>query len=387
MGDYYNFQYQGLAQVHAEFGAAKNLGEILRAQGDEAHVFFVTDPGIKKLGLATPAIQSLKKHKFEVTVFDEVAADPSEDLVLAAVKIAKEAKVDLVVGFGGGSSMDVAKLVAALVGAPQSIKGIYGLDNVKGNRLPMVMIPTTSGTGSEATNISVVTTNGAMKSGVVDPTLYADLAILDAELTLGLPNNITAYTAIDAMVHCIEAYTGIHHKNPYSDMLALKGLQLLNNNLMDALEDGENVEARSNLLLGSFFAGQAFTNSPVAAIHALAYPLGGMFHLPHGLSNALVMPHMIRFNAEAAETNYADLASVVLPGIGGSDYYKTNHFIEWADHLITSCGLKNRLRDYEITEADMLSLAKAAMLHPRLLKHNPREVTEEDAEKIYKAAY
>lgn len=387
MSDYYNFQYQGLAQVHAEFGAAKNLGEILREQGEETHVFFVTDPGITKLGLAKNAIQSLKKNKFEVTVFDSVMADPTEELILTAINTAKEAKADLVVGFGGGSSMDVAKLVAALVGTPQKIKDIYGLDNVKGMRLPMVMIPTTSGTGSEATNISVVTTNGTTKSGVIDPSLYADLAILDAELTLGLPKNITAYTAIDAMVHCIEAYTGIHQKNPYSDMLALKGLQLINDNLMDVIEDGENIEARTNLLLGSFFAGQAFTNSPVAAIHALAYPLGGMFHLPHGLSNALVMPHVIRFNAENAEREYADLAKVVLPGIGGSDYYKANNFIEWAEKLVSSVGLKNRLRDYDIQEMDILSLAKASMQHPRLLKHNPREVSEDDALGIYKAAF
>ena len=190
---------------------------------------------------------------------------------------------------------------------------MYGIGKVQGARLPLVQVPTTAGTGSEVTNISIVTTGATSKMGVVAPQLYADLAILDASLTLGLPPAVTAATGIDAMVHAIEAYTTAHLKNPLSDMLARQALSLLSSNLVRVCRNGQDLAARQAMLLGAMLAGQAFSNAPVAAVHALAYPIGGMFHVPHGLSNALVLPHVLRFNLGHATPLYAELAAIVAP--------------------------------------------------------------------------
>src|SRR5690606_8457932 len=245
-----------------------------------------------------------------VAVYDQVIADPPENIVMAAVEQAKASDADLVIGFGGGSSMDVAKLVALLAhpGCAQSLQDIYGVGNAKGQRLPLIQVPTTAGTGSEVTPIAIITTGETTKMGVVSPLLLPDLALLGADLTLGLPPAVAAATGIDAMVHAIEAYTSALKKNPMSDLLAREALRLLAANLPIVVEDGRNRAARQAMLLGACLAGQAFANAPVAAVHALAYPLGGNFHIPHGLSNALVLPQVLRFNVSAAASHYAELA-------------------------------------------------------------------------------
>jgi alcohol dehydrogenase len=248
-------------------------------------------------------------------------------------------------------------------------------------------MPTTAGTGSEVTAVSIVTVGEAKKMGVVAPQLVADLAILDAELTLGLPTAATAATGVDAMVHAIEAYTSAHLKNPVSDMLAVKALELLSRNLLPACENGQNREAREAMLLGAAFAGQAFANSPVAAVHALAYPIGGIYHVPHGLSNALVLPHVMRFNAEAAAHLYAELADVVVPGMTGSAESKTLALIERLEQMIAATAIPARLRDVGIERNGLERMASDAMLQTRLLVNNPRPVTEADALAIYTAAF
>src|SRR5690606_27671604 len=248
---------------------------------------------------------------FHVTVVQTCA--PPISVVLDALAQARTHQCDGVIGFGGGSPMDTAKLVALLSKGEQSLQQVYGVGNATGKRLPLIQVPTTAGTGSEVTPIAIVTTGETTKMGVVAPQLLPDLAILDATLTTGLPGPVTAATGIDAMVHAIEAYTSKVRKNPYSDMLAREALRLLSANLHTAVHQGDNVEARSNMLLGAMLAGQAFANAPVAAVHALAYPLGGIFHIPHGLSNSLVLPHVMRFNLPAARGLYAELAPLVLP--------------------------------------------------------------------------
>jgi alcohol dehydrogenase len=315
-----------------------------------------------------------------------VVADPPEHIVNTAVDFARSNGVDLVIGFGGGSSMDVAKLVAVLAGSSQELGQIYGIGNVKGQRLPLAQVPTTAGTGSEVTNIAIVTTGETTKMGVVAPQLYADLAVLDATLTLGLPPLVTAATGIDAMVHAIEAYTSKHKKNPLSDNLAREALRLLSRNLLVAVEDGANLEARQAMLLGACLAGQAFSNAPVAAVHALAYPIGGIFHVPHGLSNSLVLPHVLRFNASHAAPLYAELADIVVPGSGGSHEARTEGLIASMQHIAQRTGIQTRLQQMGIAEADLDRLADDAMLQTRLLGNNPRELTRADARAIYAAA-
>jgi len=376
-----SFTFNSVASVLVQDGSAARLGDILKTQFAPDSVLVVTDTGLVKIGLVEPVLASLAAAGIPAVVFDDVEADPSEATIKKAATLAKSHKSAMVIGFGGGSSMDVAKLVAILAHGSQTLETLYGIDQVKGGRLPLVLVPTTAGTGSEVTPISVVTTGATRKMGVVDRTLYADLAILDAELTCGLPRQITAATGIDAMVHAIEAYTSKLKKNPVSDALAKQALVMLGENILAACSDPNNIDARREMLVGAMLAGKAFANAPVAAVHGLAYPLGGHYHIPHGLSNALVLPHVLAFNAETYPEAYADLACVV--GQGNS----AESFIGWLNHIADSVGIERRLRDMRIPEADLPMLADDAMLQSRLLVNNPREVSRDDALRIYEAAW
>lgn len=382
------FSFSTVPHLVSEAGASKRLGEHVRTRFPTAkRALVVTDPGFLKTGLVQPVVDSLMAQQIQVAVYSDVVADPPEAVVLAAVDFARQRETDLVIGLGGGSSMDVAKLIAVLAGSDQQLNQVYGIGNVSGSRLPLIQIPTTAGTGSEVTNIAIVTTGATTKMGVVAPQLYADLAILDAELTLGLPPLVSAATGIDAMVHAIEAYTSRHKKNPMSDLLARQALGLLSANLLTVCEDGANLAARQAMLLGAYFAGQAFSNAPVAAVHALAYPIGGIFHVPHGLSNSLVLPHVLRFNLPAACTHYAELAAIVAPHAAGSDEARAHALIQAMRDIATATGIQTTLRQMGIAETDLDRLADDAMLQTRLLGNNPREVTRADARAIYAAAW
>ncbi|AYC34717.1 iron-containing alcohol dehydrogenase [Pseudomonas cavernae] len=384
------FSFATTAQILCEAGAAVRLASLCRER-EAGSVLIVTDPGITRFGLLDAVLPGFAAEGVSVAVYDQVVADPPEATVRAAVEQAKALKAELIVGFGGGSSMDVAKLVALLAHPEcrQSLADIYGVGNAKGRRLPLIQVPTTAGTGSEVTQIAIITTGETTKLGVVSPLLLPDLALLDAELTLGLPPAVTAATGIDAMVHAIEAYTTALKKNPLSDLLAREALRLLAGNLHEAVHDGQNCAARQAMLLGACLAGQAFANAPVAAVHALAYPLGGHFHIPHGLSNALVLPHVLRFNAPVAAPLYAELAPLLLGERlqPGNAEQLTAQFIAELAALNARCGLPSRLRDAGVPEAMLAQLASDAMLQQRLLVNNPRAVTEADALAIYRAAY
>jgi len=387
MSSFEAFTFNTVPRLVSEIGAAARLGTLVREnfQGIR-HALIVTDPGFLKTGQVEPAAASLRTQDIQVTIFSDVVADPPEAVVLQAVASARAAKIDLVIGLGGGSSMDVAKLIAVLLGSEQELKTMYGIGNIKGARLPLIQIPTTAGTGSEVTPISIVTTGATTKMGVVSPQLYADLAILDAALTVGLPPKVTAATGIDAMVHAIEAYTTRLKKNPLSDMLARQALQLLSKNLVPACEDGKNLAARQAMLLGAMLAGQSFANAPCAAVHALAYPIGGIFHVPHGLSNSLVLPHVLRFNAPEAATMYAELAEIVCQDAHGSSEAKCQTLIAHMEGLAKQVGIETSLREVGIAASDLDRLADDAMLQTRLLTNNPRSVTRDDARAIYAAA-
>ena len=384
------FSFATTAQILCESGSAAQLGELCKLR-DAHRVLIVTDPGITKIGLLNDVLPTLAKAQVAAEVFDKVEADPPESVVLAAVEQAKSMQAELIIGFGGGSSMDVAKLVALLAhpNCTQTLQDIYGVGNARGQRLPLIQVPTTAGTGSEVTQIAIITTGATTKMGVVSPILLPDLALLDADLTLGLPAHVTAATGIDAMVHAIEAYTSKLKKNPLSDMLAREALRLLAGNLDAVVEDGGNREARQAMLLGALLAGQAFANAPVAAVHALAYPLGGHFHIPHGLSNALVLPTVVEFNAPAAAPLYAELAPLIVgPGlVAGDTDSLTAQMISALAELSPRGGLPSRLRDAGVPKDALEMLARDAMLQQRLLVNNPREVTEADALAIYNQAY
>ena len=248
----------------------------------------------------------------------------------------------------------------------------------------LITIPTTAGTGAETESTAMVTHTGkGMKFCICHPQLKPSLALLDPELTVSLPANLTAWTGADAMVHAIEAYTSKIKKNPLSDMLARQALTLLSANQRRVLSHPDDVAAREAMLLGATLAGQAFANAPVAAVHALAYPLGGHYHMPHGLSNALMLPAVLRFNAPAAEALYLELAPLlpepVAPGLEG--------FVSWFEELIADAALPTTLSAADVPERDLPMLAADAMLQQRLLVNNPVEVDEAAALALYTAAW
>ena len=382
------FVFSTVADVVVGPGTSAQVGDMAVAMGI-SRVLVVTDAGIVQFGLLDKALQSLKSHNIEYSIYADVVADPPESVVMDAVAKARDFKCDSVIGFGGGSSMDVAKLLAVLINGKQLLPDLYGVDKVTGGRLPLIQIPTTAGTGSEATMVSIITTGETTKAGVVSRTLLADKIILDASLTTGLPAHVTAATGIDAMVHAIEAYTSKRLKNPLSDMLAREALRLLAANISTAVKQGDNLEARGAMLLGAMLAGQAFANAPVAAVHALAYPLGGNYHIPHGLSNSLVLPYVLRFNAPAAAELYAEIAGLIMPGkLLPDDPTAVTEML--ADHflvLAADLGLQTTLRQMDIAENDLPKLARESMLQQRLLINNPREVNLNDSLAIYRQAY
>ncbi|WP_109370577.1 iron-containing alcohol dehydrogenase [Massilia sp. WF1] len=381
------FSFTTVSSIVSEPGASLRLGQLVAERFPGVRrVLVVTDPGFLRTGLVEPPRLSLERQGMQVAIYSDVMADPPEAVVQAAAEFARQQGTELVIGLGGGSSMDVAKLVAVLAGSAQPLADMYGIGKVSGKRLPLVQVPTTAGTGSEVTNIAIVTTGETTKMGVVAPQLYADIALLDAKLTLGLPPVVTAATGIDAMVHAIEAYTSRHKKNPLSDMLARQALSLLSANIVKACENGRDLDARQAMLLGACLAGQAFSNAPVAAVHALAYPIGGVFHVAHGLSNSLVLPHVLRFNLPAASSHYAELAGIVVPHASGSEEVRAQALIVAMQQIAKITGVETTLQQVGIGEHDLDRLADEAMLQTRLLGNNPRELTREDARAIYAAA-
>ena len=385
------FSFASVADIHLEWGGARRLGALLAPRFTARRACLVTDGGLVAAGMIGPVRESLAEAGFVTAVFDGVVADPPEQVVEDCLALARAERAEIVIGLGGGSSLDVAKLVAVLAQSPQSLAQIYGIGHVQGGRLPLVLVPTTAGTGSEVTNISIITTGitpgESTKTGVVSAQLYADFVLLDAQLTLSVPPLHTAATGIDAMVHAIEAYSSRLRKNPMSDALAREALRLLSGNLIAACTDGRDPEARENMLLGATLAGQAFSNAPVAAVHALAYPLGEHYHLPHGLTNALMLGPVLRHNARVAAPLYAELAEVVCAPGHGDAQTRAAQFVSFMQGLTERSGAPRRLRDVGVTESSLPMLARAAMKHGRLLVNNPVEVTEADALAFYRAAY
>jgi alcohol dehydrogenase class IV len=366
----------GVSQLAADF-ALRNAVRVL----------VVTDTTLVDLGFAGRVEEALRRRGAEVVVFDGVEPEPSAATVRRAAEIGREQGVDGVVGLGGGSPMDVAKLVALLVRTPQPIEEIYGVDLAKGERVPLVLIPTTAGTGSEVTRVAVVTADNGDKAPILAPQLYCDTVILDVELTLGLPPKVTAATGVDAMVHAIEGYTSGLRKNPVADQMALHAMRLLFGNTRTAVKNGGDVAARSAMLTGSMLAGLAFANATVGAVHALAYPLGTQFHVSHGGSNAVVLVPVMRFNMPEATPLYSEIARAVMPELNAADdQTAADRLADDLEALIPEVGLEGRLRDFGIQESDMSSLVDGALRQERLLSYNYKVPSREDVEAIYRAA-
>lgn len=371
--------FQTVSDIRIHSGGAARLDHYVDGLCVNRRIAIITDAGVHKLGLLSPGLDALRKANYDVMVFDDVVPDPPEAIVLAGAKAVRDFNAGLVIGFGGGSPMDTAKVIAHLAGCNQPIETLYGVGRAKGPKLPLLLIPTTSGTGSEVTNVAIITTGETEKKGIVADSLYADRVLLDAALTLGLPASITASTGIDAMVHAIEAYTSIRQKNPLSDALALTALRKLHRSIVTATQQPDHVAAREDMLIGAMLAGQAFSNAPCAAVHALAYPLGGFFHVPHGLSNALVLTEVMKYNLPKANDWYGEIAQDLGAGQTGADLIDTLERIKADTAVPTSLAAVN------IPQTAIEMMAKDAMTKDRLLINNPREMTLDATVKIYHA--
>lgn len=383
-----NFIFNTTKSIIARNGAAAEIGDIAgKVLGER--VVVVTDKSLRNLGILDPAIRSFKMAGTQLAIFDEVEADPPEKNILDLVALIKDHEATGVIAIGGGSPMDVAKVAALIAKGGETLDDVYGVNVAKGPRLPLVLMPTTAGTGSEVTPIAVITTGEAEKKGVVSPLLLPDLAVLDADLTLGLPPAVTAATGIDAMVHAIESYSSASaNNNSISRGLARQALSLLGANIREAVFDGQNKDARGAMLLGSLLAGQAFANSPVAAVHALAYPVGGHFHIPHGLSNAILLTHVLRFNLPAAAQDYAEIAADAFPHLSNVPLdRRAEAFIDEIERLGQELEVPQRLSEVQIPRSALAMMARDAMKQTRLLVNNPVPVTEADALAIYEAAF
>ena len=386
-----NFTFNTTSGIRFGNGTSKSCAsEISQKLGP--NILFITDKDLMSLKLTEPTLIELKKLSSKVEVFQDVEADPSLKTLMNAIEIGKKNNITGVIGFGGGSSMDVAKLTSLILGSNEDIEEAWGVSNAKGPRLPLILVPTTAGTGSEVTPISIITVGEEEKKGVSSPIILPDIAILDPELTVGLPAHTTAATGIDAMVHAIEGYASANkNNNPISKMIAVEALKLLGGSIEKAVFEGSNIEARGNMLLGAMLAGKSFANSPVAAVHALAYPIGGTFHVSHGLSNSLVLPYVLRFNSvdNKATKDYSELAPFLFPDIDMSKGSQAicKEFIDRLENLSKKLGLPQKLREVNIPKEACKKMASDAMKQTRLLVNNPREVTENDALNIYEAAW
>jgi alcohol dehydrogenase class IV len=369
--------FRTVPDIRIERGGASKMDAHIDGLCSNKRVFIVTDAGVHELGLLDAAKVSLNDAGYAVEIFDQVVADPPEDIVLAGAKRAGDFGAGLVLGFGGGSPMDTAKIIALLAGSDQPIKDMYGVGLATGPCLPLMLVPTTAGTGSEVTNVAILTTGKTEKQGIVANALYADRVLLDAELTTGLPTMITAATGIDAMVHAIEAYTSLPQKNPLSDALALSALTKLKDGIEDVCTDGCDIDGRENMLIGAMLAGQAFSNAPCAAVHALAYPLGGFFHVPHGLSNALVLTGVMRYNLPKADRLYGEIAEHMRLGGAGAN------LIDEMQRIKDATDVPQTLSSVDIPETAISLMADDAMTKTRLLINNPREMTLAATVKIY----
>jgi len=332
-------------------------------------------------------IGKLESNSMTVSVDTSIVQEPSFDDFNQLMQRVGPFNPDIVLGIGGGSVLDIAKLVAAQLENDQRPEEYTGIGLLKGRRKKLVCMPATSGTGSEVSpNAILVDNTDGQKKGIISPFLVPDLVYVDPLLTMSVPPSITAATGLDALTHCLEAYTN-KFAHPFIDMYAFEGMRLIAGSLVQAVKNGDDEEARTQVAMGSLLGGFCLGPVNTAAVHALSYPLGSSFHLAHGLSNALLLPYVMEFNIPAAPRRYADVAMALGCARENNDEATAAKGVEKIKLFISECGIPARLRDVGVPENAIPEMATAAMKITRLLKNNPRPVTEADAIAIYKAAY
>ena len=348
-------------------------------------LYVLTAPPIRPL--IEEAMDALKTAGVAIEIFQDIVAEPTVNDFKGILENARRFQADSVVGVGGGSVLDVTKLVAAFINSEQKVEDCFGTGFIKAKGLWFACLPTTAGTGSEVSpNAILLDERDHLKKGIVSPYLIADVAYVDPKLTWTVPAKVTADTGMDALTHCIEAYTN-KFAHPAVDIYALKGIQLIAAHLERAVKDGKDVEAREALALGSLYGGLCLGPVNTAAVHALSYPLGGEFHIPHGLSNAILLPSVMKFNMPAALKRYAEVAVAFGLPEGKTDDETAQRGVDFIYRLAEAVGIPDKLTALGIPQTAVDGMAKAAMEVQRLLKNNPREVTEQDARDIYNSLY
>jgi len=365
-------------------GCIQTLVEDYKKMGLQ-RLFVLTAPPIRPL--IEDTLAELKSAGINIEVFQDIVAEPTVNDFKKILEVARQFKADSVVGVGGGSVLDVTKLIAAFIDSDQQVEDCFGTGFIKQKGLWFACLPTTAGTGSEVSpNAILLDERDHLKKGIVSPFLIADVAYVDPKLTWTVPAKVTADTGMDALTHCIEAYTN-KFAHPSVDIYALQGIRLIAANLEKAVKNGQDQEAREALAFGSLYGGLCLGPVNTAAVHALSYPLGGEFHIPHGLSNAILLPSVMKFNMPANIKRHAEVAIALGCQPGKNDEETAQRGVDFIYQLADAVGIPKKLTDLGIPQTAVDGMAKAAMQVQRLLKNNPREVTEQDARDIYNSLY
>ncbi len=380
------FIFESTKKIIFGNGSISNLQNEIQNLGGKS-VLFICDPAIEKMKFFDDILNILKTTKLNSVVFSKIESDPGFECCDAARDIIIESKSDIVVGIGGGSAMDIAKVAAITAITGNTAKELAKNSGLCKKGLPIILIPTTAGTGSEVTHISIFSDNDELlKTGIVSPYLYADVAILDPELTLSLPKHVTAHSGVDAIIHALEAFTS-KKATALTDLLAEEAFGILFRNIYAAFVNENDIDARSNMLYGSMLAGKAFANSSVAAVHAFSYPIGAEFHIPHGLANSIMLIPVLKFNMIANSEKYCRLAKIIGVQTNGlTEFEITQKLINKLEILLDSLEINRNLSNYGVQELDIPRLANSAMKVTRLLSNNPREICIDDAERLYMEA-
>ena len=372
-------------RVHAGAGSLDQLAD-LAAHFRARHVLIVTTPSVAQPVAA--ACERLRAVGLAVSVIDRTPPEPEVADVLAIEARARAAgQIDLVVGIGGGSAIDVAKILAVLLAHPLDLRDVLAKKvEISARGLPNIMVPTTAGTGAEATpNSIILVPEDALKVGIVSPYLLPDAVILDPLLTLSMPPEVTASTGMDALTHAIECYCS-KKGNAFSDLYALEAIRLIGRSIRRAYRDGQDVAAREDMLIGAYWGGVCIATSSTTAVHALAYPLGGTYRMAHGLSNAILLPSVMAFNQRGNEPRFAAMADALgLNTAGLSEAAAADAFVQALHQLNTDLNIPHSLKSFGITAADIEGLVDGASKVTRLLDNNPRPMTRDDMRQIYAA--
>jgi alcohol dehydrogenase class IV len=364
----------------------KKAGEEARTLGG-SRALIVTDPGIVSAGYAKIVEDALRAAKIEAGIFDRVVPEPPARCVEEGAKVIREGKYDLVVGLGGGSSLDIAKGVAIMATNPGTITDYAGIDLVPKRGFPKILIPTTAGTGSETSRSLVVTDENNTKRSIASSYGIADVAILDPMLTLSMPPQVTANTGMDALVHAIESYVSAT-TTPFAEILAFEAISLITHNLPLAYSKGSNLIARYNMLLAASLAGLAFASSRLGIVHGLAYVIDTEYHLPHGRANAIMLPHVMDFNKTGNLAKFGKIAEAMGEKVEGLSVYEAaGKSVEAVKNLLGAVQIPFRLSQYGIPRDHLPKLVEGGMKQARLFVPNPRDVTQEDLRWIYEKAF